>query len=78
MLDLFPRLRLISLPAAFVRWASAQVEVFANIFKRQVYGNGPFESSIVQRCVDTATSQAAMVSSARVTSHGLAERYSCS
>ena len=47
--------------SAFVRWASTQVEVFADIFKRQVYGNGPFEATVIQSCVDTATNQAAMV-----------------
>lgn len=48
--------------SAFVRWASTQVEVFADIFNRQVYSGTVIDPRTAQQCVDTATSQAAMVS----------------
>lgn len=48
--------------SAFVRWASMQVEAFAGIFKRQVYGETFVDENLVQQCLETATTQAAMVS----------------
>lgn len=56
--------------SAFVRWASTQVEVFADIFKRQVHSGKIIDPRTVQQCVDTATSQAAMVSVYAVRSMG--------
>jgi hypothetical protein len=38
------------------------VEVFADVFKKQVYEKGPYDPELVQKCVATATSQAVMVS----------------
>lgn len=48
--------------SAFVRWASEQVEAFASTFKRQVYAAQGTSPQVLQACLDTATTQAAMVS----------------
>lgn len=57
--------------SAFVRWASMQVEVFADIFKRQVYGRNEVNPQLVQQCLDTATSQAAMVRRVQPVTEGM-------
>lgn len=54
--------------SAFVRWASMQVEAFADIFKRQVYTGGVIDPRTIQECMDIATGQAAMVSRYRIRS----------
>lgn len=46
--------------AGFVRWASAQVEIFAEIFRRQVYGADQ-DGKVIEESLEVTKAQGAMV-----------------
>ena len=45
----------------FVRWASAQVEIYAEIFRRQVYGADQ-DGKVIEESLEVTKAQGAMVS----------------
>ena len=47
--------------AGFVRWASEQVEIYAETFRRQVYGADQ-DGKVIQESLEVTTSHGAMVS----------------